>query len=162
MSQHTDEQLTALSALIRARRSAALAVIDAEGAPLTAMVSYVETPDLSGLLLHLSGLSAHKRALLRDTRCSLLICQEDHAGVAEVMQLERVAIQGEAAVIAKSGPDYAAMRARFLQKLPGAELMFGLDDFDLLRITPRSARYVAGFGRAMTFAPWPFGLPPSV
>ncbi len=156
MSQQTDEQLAALSALIRSRRNAALAVIDADGAPLTAMVSYVETHDLSGLLLHLSALSSHKRALLKDPRCSLLICQEDHAGVPEVMQLERVALQGEAHVIARSSPDYGALRARFLEKLPGAELMFGLADFDLLRMTPRSARYVAGFGRAMTFAPWPF------
>jgi heme iron utilization protein len=160
MSQQRDEDLAALSALIRSRRNAALAVLEPDGAPLTAMVSYVETADLSALLLHLSGLSAHKRALLADPRCSLLICQEDHAGVPEVMQLARVAIQAEARLVEKSGPDYDPLRLRFLEKLPGAEVMFGLGDFDLLRITPRSARYVAGFGRAMTVSPWPFGAQP--
>jgi hypothetical protein len=35
----------------------------------------------------------------------------------------------------------------YLAKFPDSERNFGLGDFDLYRITPRSARFVADFGR---------------
>jgi heme iron utilization protein len=143
----------ALAGLIRTHRQATLAVIEA-GEPYTAMVSYVEDADLSGILIHLSNLSAHKRMLLANPQCSLLICEPDD-GRAEVMSLARVAVQGRAALVDKAGPDYVAARTRFLQKLPSAALMFALADFDLLRIMPRRARYIAGFGRAFDVADWP-------
>jgi hypothetical protein len=152
MSTLDPEIRAALRALITRHRQATLAVLH-EAAPLTAMVSYAEDADLSGLLIHLSALSAHKRALLQDPRCSLLIAEPDD-GRAEVMSLARLAIQGSAAVIGKASDDYARSRERFLAKLPASAIMFELPDFDLLRISPTHARYVAGFGRALTVQDW--------
>jgi putative heme iron utilization protein len=36
----------------------------------------------------------------------------------------------------------------YLKKFPEAEMRFGLGDFDLYRIEPKSARYVGGFAQA--------------
>jgi putative heme iron utilization protein len=149
-----EADLIAIRALIASHRQAALAVLS-DGAPLTAMVAYAEEPDCSGVLLLLSGLSAHKRALIVEPACSLLICEPDD-GVGDVMTRQRVALQGRAALIARDDPGYAQARATYLIKLPDAEMLFGLGDFDLLRIRPTAARYVAGFGRALTLDPWPF------
>lgn len=145
----TDADLHELRQFICAHRQATLAV-SANDEPRTAMVSYAEAADLSGALIHLSNLSPHKRLLLANPRCSLLIAQPDD-GRAEVMSLPRVTLQGAAARIDKRTAEYDEARARFLAKLPSSEIMFGLPDFDLIRITFVSGRYIAGFGRAFPF-----------
>jgi putative heme iron utilization protein len=124
MMNATDK--TALSALIRAHRQAALAVL-VDDAPLTAMVAYAELPDLSGLLVLLSSLSAHKRALLANPVCSLLICEPDD-GAGDVMTRARVSLQGRAHLIARDAGDFAAARDCYLAKLPAGRLWPGADD----------------------------------
>jgi len=148
--QRTDEApLDEVRAFILARRQAVLAVCDA-GEPLTAMTAYVAEPGLAGLLIHLSDLSPHKRVLLKQPTCSLLIAESDD-GRAEVMSLARVMLQGVAAKIEKASDDYEAAKARFLARLPASRLMFDLPDFDLFRITPTGGRFIGGFGRAFAF-----------
>jgi putative heme iron utilization protein len=147
-----NEHIRQMVAFIRRHRQATLAVVDA-GEPHTAMVSYVEEPDCSAMLIHLSSLSAHKRILLANPVCSLMICEPDD-GTGEVMALARVALLSTAARIDRGGDEYARARQRFLEKLPSAEVMFALPDFDLFRVRPRRARFVAGFGRAFGVENW--------
>lgn len=134
---------------ILARRQATLAVCEGDE-PFTAMTSYVAEPGLSGLLIHLSDLSPHKRMLLANPKCSLLIMEADD-GRAEVMSLTRVTIQGVATLIEKASDDYAHAKARFLARLPASKIMFGLPDFDLFRIRPTGGRFIGGFGNAFAF-----------
>jgi putative heme iron utilization protein len=142
----TENELVELRSFIRRHRQAALAV-SANDEPFTAMTAVVAEPALRSALMHLSNLSPHKRMLLNNPRCSLLIAEPDD-GRAEVMSLARVTLQGTAAKIAKDTTDYAEAKALYLAALPTSELMFGLPDFDLIRITFTSGRYIAGFGRA--------------
>ena len=129
-------------------RQATLAVVE-NNEPFTAMVSYGIDADGVSLLIQLSNLSAHKRQLLAQPRCSVLICLPD-TGTCEVSALPRIAIQGTAIRLDKTGPVYEAAKNAYLAKLPTSAIMFSLPDFDLFRITPQSGRYVAGFGRAFT------------
>jgi hypothetical protein len=145
----TAEELSEIKNFVRARRQAALAV-SANDEPFTAMVSYAEAEDLSGLYIHLSNLSPHKRMLLANPKCSLLIAEPDD-GRAEVLSLARVTLQGTAAALAKDGAAYATAKARYLAKLPASEIMFGLPDFDLFRIAFSGGRFIGGFGRAFGF-----------
>ena len=154
------EHMQSLLTLIRRHRQATLAVVDADaGEPVTARVSYVEEPDCAAVLIHLSNLSAHKRILQRNPMCSLLICEPD-PGVGDVLSLARVALQATASQLARGGEEYAQAKARFLEKLPSAEIMFALPDFDLFRVQPRRARFIAGFGRAFEVADWSDVLSP--
>jgi putative heme iron utilization protein len=145
----TPEDLAALRSFIRDHRQAVLAV-SANDEPFTAMSAYVAEPALRSVLIHLSNLSQHKRMLLANPKCSLLIAEPDD-GRAEVMSLARVTLQGSAAKIDKDTADYAQAKALFLAALPASELMFGLADFDLIRINIASGRSIAGFGRAFPF-----------
>ena len=153
--EHTDmntEQLASLRAFIRKHRQATLAVV-AAGEPHTAMVSYVEEVDCAAVLIHLSSLSAHKRILQANPVCSLLICEPDQ-GTGEVMALARAALQATAVQIERGGDEYERAKQRFLQKLPSAEIMFALPDFDLFRVRPQRVRFIAGFGRAFEIGDW--------
>ena len=139
-----------LRAFIRAHRQLTLAVCQTDE-PFTAMSAYVPEPDLRGLLIHLSNLSQHKRMLLTNPKCSVLIAERDDDR-AEPMSLARVTLQGVAVKLDKSGGDYASAQVRFLTRLPASELMFGLPDFDLIRITFTTGRFIAGFGKAFPFS----------
>jgi hypothetical protein len=146
------ESLGELRQLIRAHRLGVLAV-SASDEPFTAMVSYVETLNLDGFLIHLSNLSPHKKMLVANLACSLCIIEPDD-GRAEPMSLARVTIQAHAEKIQKTARDYVDARDRFISKIPSSEIMFNLPDFDLFLLTPTHARYIAGFGRIHTIDAW--------
>lgn len=146
------ESLGLLSRLLTQRRQAVLATLDPSGAPYTAMVAFAAEAGLGGILVHLSGLSAHKGHLLADPRCSLLVFEPDNGHV-EILQHARVSLGCRAELLAKDGPDFAPARERYLAKYPGHKLMFGLGDFDLLRLRPQSGLMNAGFGRAFAVTP---------
>lgn len=74
--------------------------------------------------------------------CSILICEPD-LGTGEVMSLARVALQTTAFQLERRSAAYARAWQRFLEKIPSAEIMFSLPDFDLFRLVPRRARYIA-------------------
>ena len=146
------ESLDLLSDLLTQRRQAVLATLDPSGAPYTAMVAFATEAGLDGILVHLSGLSAHKRYLLADPRCSLMVFEPDNGHV-EILQHTRVSLSCRAELVAKDGADFATARERYLAKYPGHKLMFGLGDFDLLRLRPESGLMNAGFGRAFAVTP---------
>ena len=102
------------------------------------------------LKTRLTPISTRKIMLLANPRCSLLIAEPDD-GRAEAMSLARVTLQGNAARIDKDSADYAQAKALYLAASPASELMFGLPDFDLIRIHFTRGRYIAGFGRAFPF-----------
>jgi len=135
---------TALAqALLHHHRQLTLAVCEND-VPYTAMASYAW--HAGGILIHLSNLSAHKRVLMANPQCSLLMAEPDD-GRAEVMSLARLTLNGSAIKLDKAGEAYAAAQTAYLAKLPSSEIMFGLPDFDLFHIVPTSARYIGGFGR---------------
>lgn len=140
-----------LRQLLSSARIGALAVVD-DGQPVVAMAGMVVTDDFRAVLLHLSRLSAHRQALLKDPACALLLHEPDD-GRPQPLMLGRVSLQGTAAVVERSDPSYEAAAAQYLARLPASRMMFSLGDFDLLRVQIRSIRYVAGFGQAHSFFP---------
>jgi putative heme iron utilization protein len=137
-----------LARLIYGQRWAALAS-QADGFPNAAMVAYVAEPGVSGLLLLISRLSKHTQQLLGDARACLLISEAD-SGEGDPQTLARVAISGECLAVPRDHGDYAVARQRYCARLPASSRLFGFGDFELLRLVPREARFVAGFGRALT------------
>jgi putative heme iron utilization protein len=63
-----------------------------------------------------------------------------------------VSILGRAEFIAKEHPEHAMLKAAYLGKFPEAADLFQLGDFSIVAIEPTSARFVAGFARAMTLS----------
>ncbi|MBM4425542.1 MAG: pyridoxamine 5'-phosphate oxidase [Chloroflexi bacterium] len=140
------DTLAALARLIRAQRAAALGTVR-DGLPFVSMVVYAFEPDFSAFWLHLSRLALHTQAILADPRIGLMIAEADD-GAKDAQTLARVSIQSEAIVLTQTPPEYSAAKMLYLARFPEAQTMFALGDFDLYRIEPRSARFVAGFARA--------------
>ncbi len=110
-----------LAELIRKERIAHLGTLRG-GAPLVSMTLFMAEQDLSAFYVHVSRLAWHTQDMLQDPRVALSIAETDDARP-DPFTLMRVSIRGEASV------------------------NFELADFSFWRISPRDARFVAGFGR---------------
>src|SRR4051812_3566824 len=129
----------ALARLVRTERIAHLATLRS-GSPLVSMTLYMPAPDLSTFCVHVSRLAWHTQDMRHDARVALSIAESDD-GRADPFTLMRVTLRGEAAQIA-DGP-----KAAWLARFPEQGINFELADFSFWKITPRDARFVAGFGR---------------
>jgi heme iron utilization protein len=135
-----------LRTLLRDVNIAALATLH-KGEPAVSMVPFVHDPAHGALLIHVSGLATHTRDMQAHAGVSLLVTARDD-GQTSPQALPRVAFTGEAQFIERDDPAYEAGRALYLQRFAQAAQMFALGDFSLVRIVPRAARIVGGFGRA--------------
>jgi putative heme iron utilization protein len=153
-----DEALQQLHRLISEQRWAALATVDSKGHPQASMVAYVPEPGFTGVLLHLSRLSAHTGRLLETPWASLAISEPDNAQ-RDPQTLARVSISGPTRPIVPQSEAYAAGKQHYLARLPDAEQLFGFGDFMLLRLQPQALRFVGGFGRAFSFSGSDLALP---
>jgi putative heme iron utilization protein len=131
----------ALARLIRSQRITHLGTLRG-AAPLVSMTLYLPTPDFSAFHIHVSRLAWHTQDMLQDPRVALSIAETDD-GRADPFTLMRVSIRGEALQTAHDEKLKSAWLARF----PEQAINFELADFSFWRITPRDARFVAGFGR---------------
>jgi putative heme iron utilization protein len=135
----------ALLHLVREQRTAALGTIF-QGSPLVSMVLFSASPDLSGLDIHVSRLAQHTQGLLHSRNVGLMIAEADRES-RNPQTLARLSLQGEAEILSPDHPAHSEARAHYLTKFPTAALNFELGDFLLVRIKPRSARLVTGFGK---------------
>ena len=134
-----DETRRQLAKLIRGERIAHLATLRAD-APMVSMTLYMAERDFSAFYVHVSRLAWHTQDMQRDARVALSISERDD-GRADPFTLMRVTLRGEAAQI-DDGPKEA-----WLARFPEQAINFQLADFSFWKITPRDARFVAGFGR---------------
>lgn len=133
--------------MLEATPTAALATLH-RGAPGVSMVPWVWSPTLEALLIHVSALATHTADMQAQPQVALLVSASQQAQVSP-QATARVALQCEACFLDKEdAATYAQQRGVYLQRFPDAELMFGLADFSLVALRPRSARLVAGFAQA--------------
>jgi putative heme iron utilization protein len=128
-----------LGRLLRGERIAHLATLR-DGAPMVSMTLYMPERDFSAFYVHVSRLAWHTQDMQQDARVALSISERDD-GRADPFTLMRVSIRGEAVQIS-AGPKEA-----WLARFPEQAINFQLADFSFWKITPRDARFVAGFGR---------------
>jgi heme iron utilization protein len=143
----------ALRDLLRAQDIAALGTLH-QGEPFVSMVPWV----LLGrreFVIHVSELASHTKDMRAHPGVSLMVLAPESAG-GSPQSRARITVQGSAAQIDASSADHAAARAAYLERFPQAEMMFGLADFSLFRIQPRSLRFIAGFAQAVTLTPETF------
>jgi hypothetical protein len=63
-----------------------------------------------------------------------------------------VSISGRAVFVSGDHPEHGVLKIAYLAKFPEAADLFQLGDFSIVAIEPESARFVAGFARAMTLS----------
>lgn len=148
MDQESEQTL---AHIIRATRIAALGTLH-DGEPNLAMVAYAFAEDFSTFYIHVSKLGKHTTDMEHDPRVSLLITETDDRRP-DPQTLARVSVRGIAEILPRTDPGYTPVKKVYLQRFPEAEQLFSLGDFNLWKITPKSGRFVAGFGRAFNLVP---------
>ena len=131
--------MDSLRSLISKERVAHLGTLR-NGAPMVSMTLYLPERDFSAFYVHVSRLAWHTQDMTHDPRVALSIAETDDRR-ADPFTLMRVTIRGEAQRI-EHGPKDA-----WLGRFPEQAINFELADFSFWKITPRDARFVAGFGR---------------
>ena len=130
-----------LARLVRSERIAHLATLRS-GAPMVSMTLYLPSDDFTAFYVHVSRLAWHTQDMQHDARVALSIAETDDRR-ADPFTLMRVSIRGDAVQLAND----SALQAAWLARFPEQAINFQLADFSFWRITPRDARFVAGFGR---------------
>ena len=140
------EATHALRRLLDARPVAALGTLH-RGEPAVSMVPFVLMPGRAQFVIHVSALSPHTRDMLEHPHVSLLVMDELRADVPP-QALARVALQADARMLERGSDEHSAARDAYVSRFADAAVTFELADFSLVALRPRSARLVAGFGRA--------------
>ena len=130
-----------LARLVRSERIAHLATLRSR-APMASMTLYLAAEDFGAVYVHVSRLAWHTQDMQHDPRVALSIAESDDRR-ADPFTLMRVTLRGEATQAADGGE----LKAKWLARFPAQAINFELADFSFWKITPRDARFVAGFGR---------------
>jgi len=143
-----DSEVAALKSLLAKQPVAALATLHS-GEPAVSMVPFAVLSSGTGFVIHVSRLATHTQDMLGNPAVALLVTAslaEGHSPLA----LPRLSIQGRARQCLPDSPGYPDARSAYVAKLPDAEELFSFSDFSLFILEPKSMRYVAGFGRAVS------------
>lgn len=128
------------------QRVLALGVL-VDGRPHVGQVPFAPRPDLSGLLIHVSGLARHTAGLTADAPFSALLSFCDRPDQ-DPLALPRLTLDGHVRVLAKGTPEYDEAAGIYQDHLPSSKVTFQLGDFRLCELVPAGGRVVGGFSRA--------------
>jgi len=141
-----ERTLLELRALLSASSVASLATLH-DGAPAVSLTPWAPAADGSAILVHVSRLAQHTGDMLADRRVAVMVAEPESEGKL-AQALPRVMLHGVARELDRESDEYEAGKAAYLSRHPRSEMTFGLGDFSLVAIDPRTVRFVAGFGRA--------------
>jgi putative heme iron utilization protein len=133
-----------LKSLILKERLAHLGTLR-NGAPMVSMTLFMPEQDFSAFYVHVSRLAWHTQDMLQDARVALSVAESDDRR-ADPFTLMRVTVRGEALNIPNSEGPFSRLKKAWLGRFPAQAINFELADFSFWKITPRDARFVAGFG----------------
>lgn len=129
-----------------------LGTASAAGEP-DASVAATLLDERGAFLIYVSGLAAHTRNLRENPRASVLLV-EPEAATGQPLARRRLTFACTAAPIARDSAEHPALVLAFRTRFgPAIDLLAGLPDFQLVRLTPQRGRVVAGFGAAFDVDP---------
>lgn len=128
-----------------------LGTVDHRSLPLVSYAPFVRGAS-GGFFVYLSRLSEHTGVLIANPVASVLLI-EDESGSREMFARTRISYLCDAAVIERTDPGHERVLEQFSQRFGRViELLRSLPDFVLFDLTPRSGRFVMGFGQAYDLA----------
>jgi len=144
--RETDPEARALARkLIVGARYGALGVIEpGTQVPLVTRIA-VGTDEAGAIVMLASDLSFHSKALAADPRCSVLVGEP---GKGDPLAHPRLTVIGRMATLAQDDPVRGALRARWLEQHPKAQLYVDFPDFRFYRLAAERAHLNGGFGKA--------------
>ena len=143
--------LEAIRDMIASHRVLGLAVI-VDGDPEASLLPYAVRPDVGAVYIQASGLARHTRGLQPGARVGIMI-HDSETPDGDPLQTPRMTVQATVTVLDRDSEAFAAARAIFVARLPGAEMTLNLGDFNLYELEFGRGRYVAGFAQAFNLGP---------
>jgi putative heme iron utilization protein len=143
-----DPAREALQRLLADQRVAAIGTLDHadEGPwPRVSMVPVAFDPSEGVFFILISGLAQHTRDMRRDPRVGLLLAEPDRPS-RNPQTLARLSVQAVAEPIGPGDTRHDEARSVYLARFPSAAMTFTMADFQLYRLVPDRARFIAGFG----------------
>src|SRR5690606_8440236 len=119
-----DADIAALRRLLSERPVATLGTLH-RGEPALSMVPFVLPPGEGQFVIHVSALAPHTRDMQAHARVGLRVMAEPTPAMPP-QALPRVALQADAATLARDDPGHAAARAAYLRRFPDAAPTFEL------------------------------------
>jgi putative heme iron utilization protein len=147
--------LDALANLLGRVRVLSLAVL-VDGIPEAGLLPFALREDYGAVYVQASRLARHARGLQPGARVGVLVHAND-TPEADPMQLARLSVNATVALVDRTSDTFASARARFIERVPAAEMTLGLEDFNLYELTLGRGRFVEGFARAVNVGPDTFG-----
>lgn len=140
-----------LAQIIRKTRLAALGTLR-DGTPFVSLAAYVPAHDFSAFYIHVSRLAQHSVDMQKDKHVSLMIAQTDD-GSEDPQMLAHISIRGAAEILPAGQPGYNPVKQLYIERFPEARPLFNINGFEIWRILPKGARYVAGLAKAYNLTP---------
>lgn len=147
MTNHSDLHDNIIKLLIEVQ-SLQLATITNTNTPLATYTPFSLDISKTGLWILISELSQHAQNLVASPKCSIMIIR-DEQDCPQIYARERVQYEMHAKEIDREQSEWPdgleALKNRHGKLL---DLLEQLADFRLFHLTPKSGRYVVGFGKA--------------
>ena len=128
-------------------RSVTLATVNGDGVPEASYAPCV-TDAAGNHYVFVSGLARHTRDLEETGTASALFI-DDEQSTGNIFARKRLSYRCDAILVPRESPEWEEILKKF-QEIFGkfVETLQQLPDFRLFRLSPRSGRYVSGFGQA--------------
>lgn len=147
-----DAALTAYQTLSQRVKSLMLSTVNLDGTPHASYAPFV-MDDAYQIYLLTSGLSAHTQNLLRTGQASVLII-EGESQTQQVFARQRLTYDCQVTPIPRQSERWEAQMAQMETRFGNIIVMLRqLEDFQLFGLSPRSGRFVMGFGAAYQVNP---------
>lgn len=141
-----DEVISRFNGLKAETMSLMLGTVGKQGLPRTSYAPFVL--ESGNFYIYLSGLSEHTAELIANPVASILLI-EDEAAADQIFARARVSYMCDSGVIERDGSKYEHILGLFSARFGGViDVLKSLPDFVLFELTPRSGRFITGFGQA--------------
>ena len=133
-------------------KSVILGTASAEGIPQASYAPCV-IDEARNIYIFVSGLSAHTQNLASTGQVSALFVK-DEADTPQMFARQRLSYACSVTLLERESDDWMAIAQKFQDRFGNiVEVMAGLPDFRIFKLTPQSGRFVIGFGAAYSVDP---------
>ena len=147
MSRDKPEPAAEFTRLLQTYHTASLATVSADGVPLASYVPVALDEDRSCLFL-VSDVAEHAANRKAAPRASLLLV-EDESKTEQLFARTRATFNGAVQHVGRESEAWTSASLRYRDRFGKFfDLLSGLPDFHLFRLTPDDVRLVIGFGAA--------------
>lgn len=128
-------------------QSIIISTVNEEGMPNGSYTPFI-MDELKNIYIYVSGLSTHTQNLNFNPRASVLLI-EDEAQTPQIFARRRLNYDCTATLIERETDEWKNIVYKFAVRFGEIiEMLRGLADFRIFKLTPHSGRFVIGFGQA--------------